>query len=234
MACQPGWTLTGTTCVPPTFSSTVLVTGGTAIANLALDTNDVYWTDSSAGTVEAIPKVGGTVLTLAQGQYAPLGIAVDDTYVYWGNNLGGAIMRTPKDGSGTPSIFVVVTSPSELTVAGGGLYWLQNGAIEMTPTADGGTGTPINSWASDGGYQANSLASNGRYLAVVVQDVIYRYSNFDIIDPASVTTVAQTPLAQSFSVVSTAIDPTDYYYATGQMCPGIAWGDAPGPVELVM
>ena len=125
--------------MPPALGpSTTLATGGTAIQALALDANHVYWTDSSAGTVNVVAKTGGAVHMLAQGQAKPMGLAVDDAYVYWSNNLGGAIMRAAKDGSGSPSVVIGATSPNNVAVIGGSIYWIQSTTIEVAPKAGGG------------------------------------------------------------------------------------------------
>jgi hypothetical protein len=227
MACQPGWTLMGTTCIPPSLPSTTLATGGSTIQTLALDTNNVYWTDSSAGTVNAVPKTGGTVLVLAQNQSKPMGLAVDDSYAYWSNNLGGAIMRAPKDGSGSPSVVIALTSPDSIAVVGANLYWVQSGDIASTPKTGGGTVSSLNLWstAPPSGTQAVSLTGNGTYLAAIVY-VAALSKYFDIIDPTIPAVVAQMNLTNA-GILTGSINSSGIYYENGVNCASVAWAPLP-------
>jgi hypothetical protein len=99
--------------VPTTLAS------GQNPAGIAVDDQNVYWTNSSSftgnsdgglggvtnvdGSVMKVPLGGGAPVEVAGGQANPMGIAVDAASVYWANNgtdnykLDGAIMkRTPK------------------------------------------------------------------------------------------------------------------------------------------
>jgi hypothetical protein len=226
-ACQPGWALSGTTCVSPGLGpSTTLATGGVAIQAMLLDTNNVYWTDSSAGTVSSVAKSGGAIVVLAQGQNKPMGLAVDDAYAYWSNNLGGAIMRAPKDGSGSPSLVAAATSPTDIAVVGANLYFLQNNAIEVTAKIGGGTTTQLGSWGSSNRSLPvpGSLAANGTYLAAVAN--VIGYFTFDVIDPESGSILAQRDIAAARIDVG-GIDSTEFYFGTGYDCPGIGWNSLP-------
>jgi hypothetical protein len=78
-----------------------LATVSTAVARLAADDTNVYWTDSGRqglGYVYTIPKSGKTgPILLWSGPGAPTGIAADCHNVYWTNRLPeGSIMRLPK------------------------------------------------------------------------------------------------------------------------------------------
>lgn len=68
--------------------------GPLAVAQFGLH---VYWTNNVSGTIMRVPKVGGTVETLATGQGAPAGMAVDATAVYWVNRDDGTVMALRKD-----------------------------------------------------------------------------------------------------------------------------------------
>ena len=75
---------------------------------LAIDSTNVYWTDSGTaannfhdGTVMRVAIGGGTAIVLASGQDYPLGIAVDDSSVYWTNVAGnganqGKVLKVAK------------------------------------------------------------------------------------------------------------------------------------------
>jgi hypothetical protein len=76
---------------------TMLASGHRA-NDIAVDESRLYWVDSVAGTVTAMPLSGGAPVTLAGGQLSPSAIAVDATSVYWTNGdfTHGAVMRMAK------------------------------------------------------------------------------------------------------------------------------------------
>ena len=75
---------------------------------LAADTEHVYWTDYTAGSVWRVNVDGSGLLLLARGRAYPGGLAIDDSYVYWADegsvsvttgwfdNHDGIIARVPK------------------------------------------------------------------------------------------------------------------------------------------
>ncbi len=91
-----------------------LATGVTGAYNLAIDDTSLYWTTtlpaaaSPSGAVWKMPKAGGPVTLLVDGQENPWGLAVDATSVYWVNRGtrsdggpsfdqgDGRVMRAPK------------------------------------------------------------------------------------------------------------------------------------------
>ena len=62
--------------------ATTLVSGGRP-QGIAVDSANVYWTDSASQSVERVPIAGGAPTTIAKGQVGPLAVTVDDTNVYW-------------------------------------------------------------------------------------------------------------------------------------------------------
>ncbi len=66
------------------------------VVDLALDTNNIYYTRDVDGTVWSCPLTGGTPNRLASSQASPFGVAVDSTAVYWTNLGDGTIMKLAK------------------------------------------------------------------------------------------------------------------------------------------
>jgi streptogramin lyase len=64
---------------------------------VAVDAQNIYWTDGLKLGVFSLPLTGDTVTTLATNQSRPHDIAVDATGVYWGNDSDpGSVMRVAK------------------------------------------------------------------------------------------------------------------------------------------
>jgi hypothetical protein len=81
---------------------TQISTGESNPVSIAVDANNVYWTDEYGGgprgfAVVKAPLAGGSPTVLAVGQ-APSGLVVDDTYVYWTDQLAGTVTKTPISG----------------------------------------------------------------------------------------------------------------------------------------
>jgi hypothetical protein len=148
------------TCGPT--SSIWLATGLSAPDAIVTDAATVYWTDLGTGTVNAVAKSGGTVVSLATGQAKPVGIAVDDAYVYWSSNLGGAVSRTQKGGGDTVHTVASATTPTDIAVDSVYLYYLDSsGVIQRVPkdgsslpapfaTPPGPMALPFSAMVSDG------------------------------------------------------------------------------------
>jgi len=85
----------------PIDGGTLATLADSAGQGIALDDNDVYFTDGSS-MVKKVSKSGGPVITLATNLIKPSAIAVDATSVYWGNRgsdntVNGSVLKlTPK------------------------------------------------------------------------------------------------------------------------------------------
>jgi hypothetical protein len=71
-----------------------LASGLSAVVRLAVDASNVY-VSADDGTITAVPKSGGSKLTIASGQGSPYAIVADDAGVYW-TTLGGNIVMVAK------------------------------------------------------------------------------------------------------------------------------------------
>jgi hypothetical protein len=181
--CAPDRFCVDSVCVPP--SSLFLVTGLAMPDLIVVDSTQVYWSDDSADEIVSMPKAGGPMTVLAQGQNAPIGLTVTNGFVYWGTEPtedggnAGLLMRAPVDGSTAPQI---VTSSLAITtgfgrtpdgatfvVSGETIYFIDGlGNLWMVP-ASGGASTllvPIYNGTATGSEVQSflSLATDGTTL----------------------------------------------------------------------
>ena len=151
-------------CVPMSslWLATGLATGtNTGPADIAVDEQNVYWSNTADNSISTVPKAGGSAMTVATGQAGPARIALDGTHVYWSNQKGNTIMRAPKDGSAVPTL--VATSayePNQIVVIGDYVYF-GDGDVERAPAAGGQSVT----WCSPSSgiipFQVSDLVTDG-------------------------------------------------------------------------
>lgn len=103
---------------------TVLASGGKEIQFVALDQNDVFWTDFALGTVSAVPKGGGGARTIAAGRQNPSGVAAKDGTVYWAEFNGDMIASAPASGGGAiATVAGKQDGAYDVTLLGSAIYW---------------------------------------------------------------------------------------------------------------
>jgi hypothetical protein len=137
-------TWTGTrlacSCVPST--QVVTLATGVSIDQLALDANNVYFTDPGAGAVLSVPKAGGGSTTIATGQSLPEPIAADATGVYW-LDAGRDLATVMRDSwAGLQTLAVRQNFASGLAIDGSFVYWASEHCIVREPIG-GGTATCV-------------------------------------------------------------------------------------------
>jgi hypothetical protein len=136
-----------------------LVIGGSmaSVGYIAIGGPNLYWTDPNRGLVLSMPVGGGTVTTLASGQYWPNALVVSGTNAYWTCPYSLQSPRTPPMGLGVFGVGLAGGTPSELAadwnvsadqglaMAGDSLYWVDDvnstGTLLSAPTSGGPTVT---------------------------------------------------------------------------------------------
>jgi len=124
---------------------TVIASGLNFPADIALDANNIYWTDNRDGTVMKAPLSGGTPTLIASGQNFPFGIAVDSQNVYWtnnGGNTGGSVMKAPIGGGEATVIASGQNFPMGIAVDQTNVYWTNN-AGPTAPVGASATGSVV-------------------------------------------------------------------------------------------
>ena len=96
---------------------------------MVVDSQHIYWTDNSDGTIGEANLDGSDVnQNLITGASGPVEIAVDGQHIYWANNSGTTIGRANLDGTGVNESFIAGASqPSGVAVTGERIYWTNQG-----------------------------------------------------------------------------------------------------------
>jgi hypothetical protein len=118
---------------------TLLASGGKEIQYVALDHDDVYWTDFALGTVSAVPKAGGAVRVIAPGRDNPSGLVIVDKTIYWAEFGAGDVMSGASAGGGS---FTIIASKQDgafdITAAKDAIYWTTVQSCSVARSEDGG------------------------------------------------------------------------------------------------
>ena len=152
----------GATCNAGFCKATPLATAQNASAMIAVDGQNVFWTNQGStaatmpilgdGAVLRANKIDGTSpMTLAPNQPGARGIFVDANQVYWANRTGGTVATTAKAGGGavTP-IAMGQDYPWDVAADDINYYWVNGsddvpqpaGSLWLLPRA-GGMAQPI-------------------------------------------------------------------------------------------
>jgi hypothetical protein len=121
--------------------------------DLTVDSENIYWTDTSLSTVEKIGVAGGTPTMLAS-EFAPYAIAVDSQNVYFGTV--SAIMKVPL-GGGTPSTLAPAWDANDIAVDATNVYWTNfDGTVDAIAKGGGNSVTLLN--AGEGQDSSRGIA----------------------------------------------------------------------------
>jgi hypothetical protein len=105
---------------------------------IAVDGQNVYWTDQDTGLVLQAPlSAGATPITLATGQALATGVAVDASHVYWTSYTNaGRVARVPIGGGTSEIIAEPEPFPPYVAVDGDHAYWTNmsnQGTVKRAP-----------------------------------------------------------------------------------------------------
>jgi hypothetical protein len=158
-SCAPGVCVAGQCTTLPAIQ---VATG--PVNGLAVDSSNVYYTDSQDNTVWQVDKTTLAKIQLGSNQAKPLRIAVDGSYVYWTSNLGNAILRSPIGGSKVDVLYSTTGGPVGVAVDTANVYWSEPGAgmagaVFAAPKAGRGTVRALGTDTS--GVSMNFLGLNG-------------------------------------------------------------------------
>jgi hypothetical protein len=115
------------------------------VARIAVDANNIYWTDSGPPNGLAPPSVEMQPLAasspakqIALAQH-PFAIAILNGTLYWSDTVAGMIMSYAVGGTAAPSPIGVSTSPTDMAVDSSGVYWIDSNATVLHVPLTGGS-----------------------------------------------------------------------------------------------
>jgi len=183
---------------------------------IAVDATNVYWTNTTEGTVVkcAVAGCGGAPTILASGQSGLGAIATDGTSVYWTNGSDGTVMRCAVGGcGGNPTLLASgQQSPGEIAVDATSVYWTNGGTPQNspTPTSDG----TVMKCARDGGIP--TLLASGqtrpRGIAVDAANVYWSADKTVMKVPVGGGDPTKLASASGQAILSIAVDAANVYW----------------------
>jgi hypothetical protein len=153
--------------VPTTVGGSVTPLASAFGYGVAVDAENVYWTDSyNCLVLKMSTTVGGPPTTLASGQYqdSPYGIAVDSTNVYWAipwvaAAATGVVMKVSINGGDASTVASGQQNVKYVAVDSKSVYWLLgNLVMKMSTTVGGPPTTLISAETSVGGMALDSTS----------------------------------------------------------------------------
>jgi hypothetical protein len=134
------------------------VTPSQSPANVAVDANNVYWTDTAG--VNSVPLAGGTPTLLAAAYSDANNLAVDANNLYftvWTST--GTVVAVPIEGGPATTLASNQPNPWGVAVHAGTVFWTNAGSVSRelpgtvmsSPAAGGAVTTVVAGELSDGG-----------------------------------------------------------------------------------
>jgi hypothetical protein len=150
---------------------------------LALDTNDVYWSDVN-GRVLRTPRAGGETAELLPASACSIAdVALDDSYLYFGQNcriegdssgfpVRGRVVRIDKTGSGELELARFdLTEIRFLQVVDGNVYFMTDNVVSSSVRVASADGTDQN------GQREPLVTASSPHLPFVVHDAALYYGD---------------------------------------------------------
>lgn len=117
--------------------TTLMSTPGVTPLALAIDTNNVYWTDDSGGLSQMAKT--GTMGASLQGGGVGSPVAVSGGFVFFTSSTGVGVQKVPVDG-GSVTTLATSGNPVDLIVVAGDVFWADaTGHIAFVSASTGGT-----------------------------------------------------------------------------------------------
>jgi len=232
LASQTSYTLTCTNAAPGsgTASTTIwiiqtLASGQVNPWAIAIDTNNVYWTNYvQIGAVMKVQKNGTGVTALWSSQYYPQSIAADGTYVYWTDYDYGATNSSVNSVDTTFNYINVLAywdyynpyCPTGVSVDATNVYWADscdsswNGSVGSVPIGGGAlsiVGTNMPNVFATANYGGSVYSSAGNPSAIAA-DAGHYYTT----DGTNVSKDGSV-LASDAGALGIAVDASHIYWA---------------------
>jgi len=145
----------------PSCAVVATLPSGSAPVGLAIDADNIYWTNSGTNEVMQAKTDGSSPVTLAAGQSTPYAVQVSAGFVYWVSYSATGVMRRTPIGGGPITDVVEAVAARELYVGADAVFWTNDpDDIQTFPLSGAGldaglptlfTGNPlVNGLTSDG------------------------------------------------------------------------------------
>ncbi|MFT3774685.1 MAG: DUF5050 domain-containing protein [Minicystis sp.] len=198
----------------PTCVTVATLPAGSKPYGLAVDSNNVYWTNTGTGEVMQAKLDGSSKVTIASGQDTPHALTVHGGFVIWGLYAAIGALRKAPIGGGT-SVDLLPLAPAVLEVVADDNYvwWTREpDDIQRVPfngLPDGGvedllTGNPL----------ANGIAFDGTSIYWANQQDGY-------VKKCDIDLGNETPLASGDVPWGVAVDGTNVYWTEQGSAPNV-------------
>ncbi len=201
----------------------VMLASGKSNANaMAIDSENLYWTEYPASNVKKVTLDGGSVTTLASGQLGVLAIAVDSTSLYWTEESDtgfpnytqtGTVTKAALDGAMPTTLASGQSNPNSVAVDSTSIYWTNGGTVMC-----GACGSVVRA-ALDGASMTTLVSGRNLPTGIAIDSTsVYWIEQAGgtvmkvALDGGSPTTLASVRSGLSGFPVSIAVDGTNVYW----------------------
>jgi hypothetical protein len=185
-----------------------LATGQQSPYALAVDAQNLYWTNYGGGAVMMVPLAGGTPTVLAKGQQHPKFIAVDANKVYWTDDT--TVMSLPLSGGNPTTLASGQITATGIALDAANVYWTNNtgGSVRKVSL----TGGPLGTLAQ--GQSAPCAIAVNTSVAVWTNNTTFGSVVVAALDGGAPVTLpfADSNFTQDYHPVGVAIDSVNVYW----------------------